>query len=393
MAGSAASSRGIEPLVAHLERRIAREGPLSFASFMEEALYHPEHGYYTCGRPAGARDFRTSPQVHPVFGALLARQGRQMHRLLGEPATFRWVEIGPGDGSLAAALIVCLDDWPSAWSYHLVETSPALRRAQEERLGALPASLRARIHWSDAEALSRRPADGLVLSNEFFDALPVHRVRRTAAGLREVRVTATPDAGFHELLVEASPELRRALERYGAPMPEGSTAEIGLAALAWVDRIAGMLRRGYAVTIDYGDRAEGLFLGRPAGTVMAYRGHRPSPDPYRQVGEQDLTAHVNFTALIRRGEAAGLVAAPLRSQTEFLLGLGILDRLARLEGETLDEPERWRQRLAIKDLFAPEGMGEAFRVLVQARDAPLDGLAGLSSPWREGCLDRGSRQS
>lgn len=379
--------------MAHLRRRIGREGPLSFASFMEEALYHPEHGYYTCGRPAGARDFRTSPQVHPVFGALLARQGREMHRLLGEPSRFHWIEVGPGDGSLAAALIVCLDDWPAAWTYHLVETSPALRHAQARRLGALPASLRARIQWSDAETLCRRPVEGVVLSNEFFDALPVHRVRQTAAGLHEIRVTASPDGGFGELLVEASPELHEALERYGAPMLEGSAAEIGLAALTWMDRIAAMLRRGYAVTVDYGDRAEGLFLGRLAGTVMAYRGHRPAPDPYSRVGEQDLTAHVNFTALIRRGETAGLVAAPLRSQTEFLLGLGILDRLAGLEREPLDEPERWRQRLAIKELFAPEGMGETFRVLVQARDAPLDGLAGLSSPWREGYLDRGSPQS
>ena len=153
--------------------------------------------------------------------------------------------------------------------------------------------------------------------------------------------------------------------------------------MRWADRAAGLLRRGYWVTIDYGDVAERLYgPARRRGTLLGYRSHRVVDDPLRDVGRQDLTAHVNFTALVRRGRQHQVDAAPLRSQTEFLLGLGILDRMEERDQEEPGEVARLRGRMAAKELFAPGGMGETFRVLIQARQAPLEGLRGLSSPWR-----------
>ena len=145
-----------------------------------------------------------------------------------------------------------------------------------------------------------------------------------------------------------------------------------------------LLHRGYLLTIDYGYLADQLSApARRAGTLLAYRDHQVVQDLLRDVGQQDLTAHVNFTALIRRGEENGWTAAPLRTQTEFLLALGILERMEQADAQAGGEVARLQSRLAAKELFAPGGMGETFRVLIQARDAPLEGLSGLGSPWQD----------
>ena len=384
-------SRGIPALVSELAGRIRRQGPLSFAEFMTAALYHPVHGYYTCGRSARAADFRTSPQVHPVFGDLLARQAAEMHRRLGSPRRFRCVELGPGDGALAVALLPGLAGLAGGWEYHLIEASPALREEQKRNLAALPEPLRGRVRWSTAEDLAAEPCDAVVVSNEFFDALPVHRIRGVEGTLREVRVGWEPTRGFHDVLAPVPPELARYLDRYGAPVPDGTEAEVGLEAIVWVDRVASMMRRGYVITVDYGDEAPSLFGAfRPSGTLLGYYRHRTTTDLLHRVGEQDLTAHVNFTALVRRGEECGLQSAPVRTQTELLLALGILERMDSIDRSATSEVGRWRARFTLKELFAPGGQGERFRVLVQASGAPLEGLTGLAAPWRHGqFLDRG----
>jgi SAM-dependent MidA family methyltransferase len=248
----------------------------------------------------------------------------------------------------------------------------------------LPAELRQLAHWSSPEDLAASAGDGLVLSNEFYDALPVHRVRMSAHGLEEIRVGWKEAVGF--VPVAVTPENRHLAQYfrdYGVPLAEGQEAEACLEALQWADRAARILRRGYWVTIDYGDTAERLYgPARRRGTLLGYRGHQVVDDPLRAVGFQDLTAHVNFTALIRRGQRHQIDAAPLRSQTEVLLGLGILERMEERDREEPGKVARLRGRLAAKELFAPGGMGETFRVLIQAREAPLEGLRGLSSPWR-----------
>jgi SAM-dependent MidA family methyltransferase len=381
----------VTALVDQIADRIRRAGPISFAEFMDSALYHPEHGYYGSGRVGiggeGA-DYRTSPEVDPIFGEMLCRQVAEMYRRLGRPEPFRVVELGPGTGRLARSLLShvgqVLPGEIGAWEYHLVERSPALLEAQQDGLSGLPEELRSILRWSSPEDLHSGPAVGVVLSNEFFDALPVERVQMLDGRLQELRVSWSAERG---LFTVREPPLDGSLasyfEHYGAPLEEGQEAEACLEALSWVDRVAGFLARGYCITIDYGDLAEGLYgPTRRRGTLLSYRDHTVVDDPFSEVGLQDLTAHVNFTALVQRGEEHRWVAAPLRSQTEFLLSLGILDRMEERDQAAAGEVERWRGRLAARELFVPGGMGETFRVLIQARDAPLEGLAGLGAPWR-----------
>jgi len=244
----------------------------------------------------------------------------------------------------------------------------------------------ARVRWSEAEPLAENPADGVVLANEFFDALPVRRARVVAGTLREIRVGWEPATGFFEADEQGAPaELAAYLERYGAPLAEGQTAEISLDTLRWVDRLGAILRNGYVIAIDYGHPAERLYAAaRATGTLLAYHEHRAGGDPLRRIGEQDLTAHVNFTALATRAGESGFEPAPLRTQTQFLLGLGILDLIAEAEAAATSEVERIRTRSAIKELFAPGGMGETFKVLLLARGVSLDALSGLGSPWEIG---------
>jgi SAM-dependent MidA family methyltransferase len=389
--GSASLSNGHPQLVKELAGRIRDDGPLPFDEFMQAALYHPLHGYYASGAVAiggeGA-DFRTSPEVHPVFAEMLCAQVVEMYQRLGAPERFRVVELGPGNGRMAAAFLARLaeilpDPDRACWEYHLVDSSQALIERQQQTLQSLPESSRRLVCWSDHEALSVRPSPGVVLSNEFFDALPVARVRRRAEALEQSCVGWEPEAGFvFDWREPRDATLQDYFRDYGVELAEGQVAEAGLEALGWMDRIAALLPRGYVITIDYGYPAEVLYApARSQGTLVAYQAHRAADDPLHRVGQQDLTAHVNFTALERRGQERGLEAAPLRTQTKFLLGLGVLQRMQEREQHAAGEVQRLQEVLSAKELFIPGGMGETFKVLVQSRDAPLEGLAGLSAPW------------
>lgn len=393
------------PLTSLLLERIACDGPLTFAAFMEACLYHPEHGYYTRQVPErGARDYVTSPDVGPLFGRLLAWQLGEMWERLGRPARFDLVEAGAGHGGLAEQILAAArepasgdpasgaqaPEFARALRVTLVEASPRLREQARAALERYAGQVR---------LTDRLPPEGVVgclLSNELVDALPVHRVVQRAPGLREIYVAArgdSPDSG--ELarrgeLAEteappSSPELARYLERYGAPLQEGQQAEVHLAALAWLEQAAAALERGFLVTIDYGYRARELYgPAHQRGTLLAYRNHRAHDDWLAWPGEQDLTAQVNFTALEERGRELGLAPLGYRPQTQFLLALARASGLAELSvpeasgPETpADEPARRAARLQFKQLIHPEGMGEAFKVLIQAKGVDATVLTGL----------------
>jgi len=364
------------PLTDILVKRIERQGPLTFAAFMEACLYHPEHGYYTRRVPAqGRRDYVTSPEVGPLFGRLLAWQLREMWELLGRPSRFDLVECGAGRGQLAAHILDTVHatalDLAAALRVTLVEVSPGLR----EQANAALAKYRER-----AQVDERLPAGiaGCLLSNELLDALPVHRVVKRQEGVREIYVGAR-NGQLMEIERElSSPALARYLERYGAPLREGQHAEINLAALGWLAQVAAALERGFLLTIDYGYRARELYgPGHPRGTLLAYREHRTSDDWLAGPGEQDLTAQVNFTALEERGRELGLVTLGLVPQARFVLALarasGLVERLER----EADTPEARATRNQLKQLVHPEGMGEAFKVLVQAKGMAGAALSGL----------------
>ena len=365
------------PIAALLRAQIKATGPITVEEYMEACLYHPQHGYYTRALAAGADDYYTSPQVHPIFGRLLARQFREMWQLLGRPARFDLVEFGAGDGTLAAHILAWIEancaELARSVQVLLIEWSPGLRERGAERLRqktALP------VRWSDK--LNLESMTGCVYSNEFVDALAVHRVVQRDAGVREIYVSARGDELALEEREPSSPAFVDYLARYGVPLARGQQAEINLAALAWLEEVARALGRGFVLTIDYGYLARELYSpDRPAGTLLGYRKHRVGEEVLAFPGGQDLTAHVNFTALIEHGRALSLTPLGFTTQAKFLLALGKGNEFADLYAPGANETERYQARLRLKQLIYPEGMGETFKVLVQAKGVSEASLTGL----------------
>jgi SAM-dependent MidA family methyltransferase len=361
------------PLKALLLDRIARVGRLTFADFMAACLYEPGLGYYTSpGRKVGAEgDFYTSMNVHLMFGRLIAREICRMWELLDSPADFTIVEAGAGGGQLASDILDTIAETNRPFydilTYRLVEKEPTLKEAQGKKLSRH----QARLDWSSPDDLAsgRLHFTGCLLSNELIDAMPVHLVEMTPAGLMEVYVTAI-DGTFGEMIDEPStPELARYLEDSGVSLMAGQRAEINLAALGWLRSATASLGRGFVMTIDYGYGADELYAPiRKNGTLLCYYRHTTCEDPYTRVGAQDITSHVNFTALINEGEKWGLHKAWFGEQYRFLLGAGLMEEMLALEKSGITETELLKTRLALKKLMLPDGgMGDTFRVLIQAK--------------------------
>jgi SAM-dependent MidA family methyltransferase len=372
---------GHPQLVAAIASEISRQGAISFARFMELALYHPQFGYYMREPEAGAErigwngDFYTSSDVHPILGQALARQAAQIDMLLGYPDPFFIVEMGPGKGLLAkhflSACQLGANSLPQRLRYVLIERSPAMRAAQQQQLepwrhAGSPAS------WlEDLNSLAPESVTGLMLSNELPDAFPVHRVQKVGHALKEVFVEIR-DGRFVPCLRDAStPEIENYLRRLQIELPDGYRTEINLAAPAWMRQVAASMHRGVVITIDYGHAAEDLYgPDRSNGTLLCYRSQMATEDPYVRVGLQDMTAHVDFTTLATVGEEMGLTVTGFTNQMSFLMGLGVEDMIVQLTPET---PE-FRAAL---HLLEPDGMGRTFKILVQHKglEAPaLDGL-------------------
>jgi SAM-dependent MidA family methyltransferase len=351
-------------------------GPIPFARFMEAALYHPEHGYYSRGLGGGGgRDYATSSGLSRVYGAMLARQAAEMWRLVGEPDRFRFVEFGPGEGTFACDVLRAAADTPRfgrALEYLLIETSPALRSRQADRLARHAPSSAAGVAWRHLtlEALeTEAPLEGCLFANEVLDAFPAHRIVGTPDGPREVHVDAEGGTLVERLLPIADAATRDDLAARGLRPEPGQTIDIQPAAGRFVTRAARCLGRGWFVVVDYGYEAADLFHpARRRGTLMAYHRHRAGEAFLERPGEQDLTAHVDFTAVARAAAAGGLAVAGLTSQARFLLALGALDQY-----ETSD----LREREAIKDLVLPDRLGGVFRVMILASRGLPTGLRGL----------------
>lgn len=333
------------PLEAALVARIGRDGPMTFRDVMAQALYHSEHGYYTSGRPwRGRGDFTTAPAYGDLLAAAIARFAAAAKAAMG-PGRFEVVEVGSGSGKLAAQLLPLLK-----------EDGIGLRSVEHRRPPELPRE----VPWS--ATLDGLDLRGLVVSNELFDALPVHRVARTAEGLREWLVGVEGGRLVPRLGEVSRPEVAGHVARWFPDLEEGCTVEVNLEAPRMLATMAKALREGVLLTIDYGGAArELLHLGR-GGTLTAYHEHRLAPDPLARPGEQDLTAHVNFSALEDEGMALGLAPLANVPQWRFLLAQGVLAGLA----ERLQHASTFEDALAAKTLVAPGRMGE-FRVLAQAK--------------------------
>jgi SAM-dependent MidA family methyltransferase len=355
------SKQGRLELVTLIADEIRARGPMTFARFMELALYHPQFGYYTSGatRIGKTGDYFTSVSVGPLFGKLLAKQFLQFRDALGAPSEFEVVEFGGHRGELRADVLA---------------VAPELRYRLVEIGDVLPDTI-----------------TGCVFSNEFLDALPVHRVRAVGGQWREIYVSLPAlDSNCHSERSEAfrppqtdeilhsaqndfteivaplsSPRLAERLRELPAAALEGYTTEINLRALDWLDDIARRLKRGFVMTIDYGfERAEFFAPHHRDGTLQCYHRHTKNSDPLSRVGEQDITAHVEFTSFIEQGRKAGLEPVTLTDQSRYLLQLGekeITEIVERTAGQFSKE------RAAVHQLVHPELMGRAFKVLIQKK--------------------------
>ncbi|MCL5005503.1 MAG: SAM-dependent methyltransferase [Acidobacteria bacterium] len=369
------------PLKADLLQTLARSGPITFERYMALCLYHPEHGYYMqrAERTGVGGDYFTSSDLHPVFARLLARQAVEMWEILGRPRHFTWVEMGAGRGLFARDFLEWVKlRWPEfdrVLEYVVVEPGPPV----QARLGVkfAEAGLQDRIQIA-ATLEDLPPVTGCFFSNELADAFPVAVVTRFQGRLKEVYVHAEGGALVERFGPISSSEVAGAVARYAHELEEGSRVEVSLAAMQWFRSVAEKLARGFVITIDYGDLAERLYLPeRSAGTLMAYHRHVASADLYTAPGEQDLTAHVNFSALIDAGKGKGLERTGFTTQERFLMGLGEADEFRDLYGPDESEASRLQARLQLKRLLYPEGMGSLFKVLIQHRGVAAPQLTGL----------------
>ncbi|MBF0592936.1 MAG: SAM-dependent methyltransferase [Nitrospirae bacterium] len=396
--------------------RMRREGgAISFREFMSMSLYYPGHGYYTSAETQIGRggDYFTAPHLHPAFGALVGRQIEQMWQVMDRPTDFHVVEFGPGMGYLAADILGYLkgSDFFDALTYLLIELNPYVQSQQEQHL--LPvvhphlAPFADKVRWVAPMDVS--PMRGCILSNELIDAFPVHvittvgdQVRPGAAknqerpgaakngddAFREVWV----DGGFGEVLRDCSQELRSYAKEFDLPLPRdckerfwfnGYRTEVNLVMRDWLREVSGMLIEGFVFTIDYGYPAWQYYSAdRSRGTLVCYSGHRVSDDPYINVGGQDITAHVNFSALKRWGEEVGLATVGFCPQGTFMVSMGIDDLLTGMLTR-----QRYQVEVAqVKRLLLPQGMGESHKVLIQYKGS-------LEAPTLRGFSLRNQRSS
>lgn len=361
-------------LQAEICRAIDQQGGwLSFADFMEMLLYAPGLGYYTAGarKFGSAGDFVTAPEMTSLFGEALARQLAQVMAL----SVPQVLEVGAGSGRLAADLLLALEGLGQLPErYAILDLSADLRQRQQETLARAAPHLLARVEWLD-----RLPDEfsGAVLANELLDALPAHLVRWNGDEIRECGVVRDADGGFMwneraagGALLAAAREIADSCE-----LEPGYLSEISLAARAWAAEWGHRLGCGALLLIDYGfPRHEYYHPQRGAGTLMCHYRHHAHVDPFYLPGLQDVTVHVDFTAIIAAAHAAGLDLLGYASQGQFLLNCGMLDLLAAIPRDT---PDYVRAASAAGKLLMPHEMGELFKVMAIGRgiDGGLLGFA------------------
>ncbi len=357
----------------------AGSGRIPFADFMAIALGHPEHGYYSRPDLRWGRegDYETSPEVHPIFGYLWARQVAECWERLGRPSLFALVEPGAGSGVFMTSMLT----WLRSRRPDCFEAArPTVLDGSPLRLGQQRARLEA--HGFDATYMlvedwlaQTEKVTGIVISNEFFDALPIHLVERSGDAVHEFYVEQ--DEGGALTLVAgdlSTPAITTYFQRLGLQPGDGARAEVGLAAADAMRRIADRIERGYVLTIDYGYEARDLYASwRKQGTLMAFRRHSPQPDPLDQPGLTDLTYHVDFTSLAR-ATGDGWATAPLVTQAEALTVLGLPDALRAAAGRAADNVQRYaEERRAAETLTDMSGLGR-IRLLVMGKHATVEGL-------------------
>jgi SAM-dependent MidA family methyltransferase len=432
----------MNPLEEIIIDKIKREGPITFETFMDMALYYPELGYYSSGITAIGRagDFYTSPHLHPAFGAMLAKQLMEMWMVMGKPSVFHAVEIGAGAGYLCKDILDYLhktsknpslskdkSDFLKSLKYVIVEPyshfeekqkdllgdyvppHPLLSKEGQERwvaeegneiVGATPCGCPELITWvkSLKELNDGNPSvsplikggikrgsqiTGSIFSNELLDAFPVHLVEMED-DLKEIYVDFNGKE-FVEVKNEvSSPELAIYLKEFSVHLQEGYKTEINLRIKGWLEEANAALSKGFLLTIDYGySEREYYSEERTKGTLLCYHKHQCNENPYRDIGEQDITAHVNFSSLKKWGEDLGLKTIGYCRQGTFLTAAGIDEIITELYADSADYSFEFAK---IKGLIFPQGMGESHNVIVQYKGEGSPELRGFSIRNQKGNL-------
>lgn len=367
--------------------KIQAEGPISFETFMDMALYEPSLGYYMrdsamIGR---AGDFYTSPHLHPVFGAMLGRQMEEMWEWMDRPSVFCVVEMGAGMGYLAKDLMVSLSEreiFPHL-EYHIIELNPSMKAHQQQLLG----DFQYKVKWA-SELKEMRPVSGCVLSNELLDAFPVrlvemdHELTEIYVSLssqellaKEGKEAFSDNVGFVEVKKPCSAEIRDYFKGFSLELLRGYRTEVNLRLRDWLLKVNEILSEGFVQTIDYGYTAMDYYSeDRNRGTLLCYHRHQVSEDPYSNIGQQDMTAHVNFSSLKKWGDGVGLKTVGFSNQGAYLVSLGISEVMEELYGRCPDVFEVAK----IKGLVLPQGMGDSHKVMIQYKGKGEPVLKGFS---------------
>lgn len=365
-------------LVELIAAEIASSGPISFARFMKVAIGHPEHGYYAASvdRVGTGGDFLTAPETHPIFGWLLARQVIECWELLGSDPQLDIRELGAGRGTLARQILDAIQGLAPAGlesvSYELFDLNPA-----HVTPGAPGESESESIQQTLVEATDE-PIRGVTVANEYLDALPFHRVVRQEGKLQELYVDFE-DGWFVERAGEIAQEVR-SMGLNLDTLEEGQIAEVSPAVQEAIRLLGERLEHGFAILVDYGyEQPERYAAARfPQGSLKTYRQHEVGENPFIHIGQQDITAHVDFSLVVDTAEAAGLKSQGLTTLAEFCAGLGLDEVLMEIQSAATEPDDYLAARTAAMALLDPAGLGR-FKVIVlsKALDPEL-GLSGLS---------------
>jgi len=369
----------VNPLQKKIVEEIKNKGPMTFEQFMSMALYDPEFGYYNTesGKIGREGDFYTSSHLHPVFGSIIGRQIFELWDLMGRPDNFRIVEMGGGAGYFCKDLLDSLRsvdkfaDFFRTLKYTIIERSPAMRNKQQGLLSGLTDKIEWLSSLSECGGIT-----GCIFSNELLDAFPVHLVRMEES-LKEIYLDFDEDKGFMEIAGDLSnEEILTYFREFSVEIRKGYTTEVNLRIRDWIREINEVLERGFVLTIDYGYPAWDYYSeDRDRGTLMCYHKHQVIENPYLNIGQQDITAHVNYSAVKKWGEDIGIKTAGFCGQGVFMMSLGIdedIKKIAEGPGDYVFEIAR------IKKLILPQGLGESHKVMIQYKGVEPPILQGFS---------------
>ncbi|MCK4739829.1 MAG: SAM-dependent methyltransferase [Deltaproteobacteria bacterium] len=403
-------------LVNDIKGRIKEKGSLSFTEFMALALYHEKGGYYTSTRvhskarddydsfslgrsregvladvssspvplsssrsgrprrpgPGFKGDFITTLDISPLFGVMLARQFYEMWQLSGKPSEFYLIEVGAGRGWLSKWVLETIRE---RYKDFALSIKPCLidKNITQDNLDLSFADFNLQV-FNDLSEIKEPLSVGCIFSNELIDALPVHRVVMRQGKLKEIYVDYI-DGNFIDSEGEPSTsELEEYFIRLGITLSEGQVAEVSLEALLWIKNAGELLLSGFVLTIDYGSSADKLYSPGRIGTLLCHYKHKTNQEFYKRIGEQDITAHVDFTSLASGGKTSGLTPLGFTSQRAFLLGLGITEEGVEVpdaEDKDItveDEYKAISHNQGIRDLVLPGGIGDTMQVLIQVKN-------------------------